>query len=204
MPENQYLPEDTIEIDTNRQAATASGDLLNERVRKSRDDRVFLCRCTAIFLIALAIANVIPAAMHLYENHEYVSGSIARWVYLQLFVAFLHGIYAILVLQICDWSTLRSASIFTLIFAAAFGFIAVSLLLSGGDGPVARILELPFSLVPQAMVWSVTMLLLLLAGSFIAGVEAANWKKMERLFLQVSKTDSRLGHFGTGSGSGKS
>ena len=68
MPRNQNVPAGTIKIDTNRQASLASGDLLIERVKKSRSDRVFLCRCVGIFLFMLAIANVIPAAMQLYEN----------------------------------------------------------------------------------------------------------------------------------------
>lgn len=192
MPRNQNVPAGTIKIDTNRQASLASGDLLIERVKKSRSDRVFLCRCVGIFLFMLAIANVIPAAMQLYENSEVAPDTMARWIYLQLLAAFLHAIYAVFVLQISDWSTLRSASIFALIFAAVFGFVAVSLLLSGADGPVAEFLELPFSLVQRATVWSVTMLLLLLVGSYIAGTEAATWKKMERLFLQVSKGDQSV------------
>lgn len=190
MPRKRPVPP-TIHIDTNRKSAATSGEVLGERVKRSRRDRIFLTRWICGLLLLLAIVNAIPAVIQIYTDVGPLAvTTIPKWIYVQLFVALLHTIYAIFLWQIPDWSSLRSIACVLLVFAAWYGFVGASLLLAGGAGQVARFLELPFSLLQRAKIWCVAALLIELVGSYVAGIEAMNWKKMERIFLQISTADA--------------
>ena len=194
MPRKRIVPESPIHIDTNRDSKIAAGDLkgdlLESRVNRSRKDRVFLTRCVAALLLILAASNFAPAAIELYYSHfDAATDVIPRWIYVQLFLAFLHVVYAMFLLQIPDWSALRSMSFLMLIFAALYGFVAATLLIGGAGTDVPKFLELPHSLIQRSMIWSVVMLFFELLGSYVAGVEAMNWKRMEQLFQKVTRSE---------------
>ena len=189
MARKKSLPSTPIQIDTNRSAAPASPDLLSDRIRRSRGDRAFLSRCVAFLLLFLAIAHVVPSAFYFFgQGSEFPLNEIPRWIFIQLFLAFLHTIYAIFLMQISDWSSLRAVSFVMLILATMYGFVAAVLFIRAGEGEFATFLQLPFSIIQQAKIWSVVMLIIELLGSYVAGVEAMNWKRMERLFRQVAQT----------------
>ena len=174
-----------IDIDPTREKV-ASGELLSDRVLRSRQDRVWISRFVALLLFGLGIANFVPVIMTDFFENDLVLQKIPRWMYLLPFLGLLHLVYSIFLFQIPDWSALRSASVFQLICAALFGFVSVALLLGAGNGEVATFLELPFDLLQRAMIWCLVMLLVELAGSYVSGTEAASWKKMERLFQKLN------------------
>ena len=186
MPRKRPGREIRIEVDSGNRSAVSSSELLVDRILRSRQDRVWVSRLVAVSLLGIGIANFAPSLITVFSDSEVLPySSIPRWMYTLPFVGFLHVIYAIFLIQIPDWTSLRSVSIFQLIVAGIFGFLTVALLLGGADGKVARFLELPFGLVPRAIIWSISMLLIELGGSFLAGTEASNWKKMESLLRRV-------------------
>ena len=177
-----------IQIDTRSKSTSSSSDLLSDRVKRARRDRLFLTRCIALLLFVVAAANVGPAWLQIYSDGGEAE-TIPKWVYIQLFVAFLHAIYGVFLWQIPDWSALRAVAILLLVSSAVFGFVAAALVVRGGESEVAQFLDLPFALIQRATIWCVATLLFEVVGSYIAGIEALNWQKMERLLQQVSGND---------------
>jgi len=104
---------------------------------------------------------------------------------LQIFVAVLHIVYALFLLQVPDWATLRSIAIVMLAFAFVFGVFSMGLLTSGSNGMLAQFLQVPGSLGRQACIWCVTMLVLATLASYLAGRESAAWQRTEKLLAEI-------------------
>lgn len=158
-------------------------DRLAQRASRARSDRVLMSRFFGMFLLAVAVINMAPAIYHWYSwSTETLVGNLPRWTYLLIFVASLHVIYAIFVLQIADWSTLNAVSAVMLVVAAFFGFVSASLTLGGGNSAVAAFLDLPFAMMRNAIIWCIAMLLLAIVSSYLSGREALNWQRVDSIF----------------------
>ena len=129
---------------------------------------------------------MIPAVFHWYQWTQAESESpIARWIYLQIFIAAIHVLYAIYLVQIPDWSALRSVAVAMLAVAAVFGLISTGLLLGGNDGSIAKFLDLPYVLSRSATIWCVAMLCLATLMTFMSGRESLNWQRTEQLLREI-------------------
>jgi hypothetical protein len=104
---------------------------------------------------------------------------------MQILVASLHVIYAIFVIQIADWSSLKAVSVVLLTIAATYGFISAALLLGGSQGIVAMWLGLPTVMMQKASIWCVAMLLLATMAAYVCGREALAWQRTDKLYQQI-------------------
>ncbi len=157
-----------------------------ERVLLSNSDRRVLARFFAFTVCMVALINLLPAFIDGYTWYHAVETTILpRWIYLLVFVAAVHVIYAVLLFQIPDWSTLRAVSIALLGIAFVFGLFSTSLLFEGGGGIVTNFLGLSYSIVQRAVIWCVAMLCLSTLMSYWGGREAAQWQRSEQLLVEI-------------------
>ncbi len=154
------------------------------RFRKSHDDRVTLARFLAACLVGIAIVNVIPAVVFWYRWSALDQMTpLPRWIYLQIFVALLHVFYAVFLVQIPDWASLRAVSFALLAIAMTFGLLSVGLVIGEGVEFVPQFLGLELSLVRKAGLWCVAMLCVATLGSYLGGRESARWQRAEKLLF---------------------
>ena len=159
------------------------------RFRKSHADRVVLARFLAACLIGIAIVNVIPAVVFWYRwtSMDAVT-PLPRWIYLQVFAALLHVVYAIFLVQVPDWASLRSVSYAMLVVAMGFGLMSTGLIVGDGAGFIPTFLELEGSLVQRAGFWCVAMLCVATLASYLGGRESARWQRAEKLLFSMRET----------------
>lgn len=156
------------------------------RFKKSREDRIVLARFLAACLIGIAIVNVVPAALYWSRwAAEDSFSSLPRWVYLQAFAALLHVVYAIFLLQVADWASLRAVSWAMLAIAMTFGLLSTGLIVGDGSAFVPQFLELQGSLVRRAGLWCVAMLCVATLASYLGGRESARWQQAEKLLFSM-------------------
>ncbi len=183
-----------IELNPSETSPTRSEFSLQKRAVHSRTDRILLAKIFAALLCLVATINLVPALycwMRWVQFGEPVE--LARWMYLQVFVAALHLIYAVFLLQIPDWSALRTVAIASLVFAFVFGTVSTGLLLGDGQGLIANFLEIPYSLTTRASIWCVAMLCLSTLISYLSGREAENWRRAEQLLREILHSKSSQG-----------
>ncbi len=181
----------------NREGNTlSSAAAIEKRTRQAQADRVTLTRFFAGFLVVVGLINLGPAVYCWWEWSQADAGILLpRWIYLQIFVAVLHIVYAILLLQVPDWSALKSIAFVMLVFAFVYGLFSMGLVVSGSTGLLARFLQVPGSLSQKACIWCVAMLVLATLASYLAGRESNHWQRTEKLLAEVlaksSSTNAR-------------
>jgi hypothetical protein len=154
------------------------------RFRKSHDDRVVLARFLAACLVGIAIVNVIPAVLYWYRWTALDQVTpLPRWVYLQIFAALLHVVYAVFLLQVSDWASLRAVSFAMLAIAMAFGLLSVGLIFGDGSDFVPQFLGLEAAMIRRAGLWCVAMLCVATLASYLGGRESARWQRAETLLF---------------------
>lgn len=154
-----------------------------QRLNDANADRRMLARFLAGCLFLIAIVNIVPAVSHWYGWATIAENTpLPRWIYLQIFVGAIYTVYSIFLLQISDWSALRSVSVAMLVFAFSFGVISTGLLV--GE-TFAGVLGIPYSLNRRAAIWCVAMLILATLMSYWAGKESSNWRRAEKLLREI-------------------
>ena len=157
-----------------------------DRIRKSNAERVVLARFFALSLCVVAAINLFPAFYYWYDwSQSLEANPLPRWIYLQVFVAAIHLVYAIFLFQIPDWSAMRAVSVAMLAVAFIFGLFSTGLLVGGGQGVFAAFLGLSFVFVNRAAIWCVAMLLLATLMSYLGGRESTNWRRAEQLLEEI-------------------
>ena len=160
--------------------------LWEARFKKSRDDRVVLTRFLAACLIGIAIVNVIPAVIYWQHARSLdVVETLPRWVYLQVFAALLHAVYAIFLVQVADWASLRAVAFAMLAVAMTFGLLSTGLVVGDGSESVPEFLGLKGALVQRAGLWCVAMLCVATLASYLGGRESARWQRAEKLLFSM-------------------
>ncbi len=162
------------------------------RLQESNADRVVLARFFGFALCVVAFINMVPAFYHWNDWYQAVETTqLPRWIYLQMFVAAIHIIYAVFLFQIPRWSAMRAVSVAMLVVAFIFGVVSAGLLIGGGQGIVAAFLGLSFVMVKRAAIWCVVMLILATLTSYLGGRESANWQRAEILLEEILTGNSR-------------
>ncbi len=186
---------DAIQIDTEFKVAEVeqpSPATIRARARESRSDRMILTRFIAVCILILGVINLAPAiSQWLAWSSGTESGATPRWIYILMFLAALHLVYAIYLIQIPDWSALISVSIAMLAFAFVFGVVSTGLVLGGSQGTIARTLQLATVLTGPASIWCVAMLCLATLVSYMGGREAINWHRADRLLAEIISSKAR-------------
>ena len=158
----------------------------DERFQKFRDDRVILARFLAVCLIGVGLVNVLPAG-YFWNDWSRLDqpGPVPRWIWMQVFVALLHLVYAVYLLQIPDWASLRAVAFAMLGIAMLFGLVAAGLMGSSSQNVVPRFMELGGNVIRQARLWCVAMLCVATLASYLGGRESARWQRAEKLMFDM-------------------
>ena len=158
-----------------------------EKAAQAHRDRVLLTRLFAVMVLLTGCFSIVPPAMFWNRwSQQLDPAAIPRWVILQTFVAGMCVVYAVFLLQIADWSALKAVSVVMLVLAMAYGLISVSLLLGGGNGPIAQILHLEGATLDRATKWSAAMLCVTTLISYLGGREASKWQRTCQLVHRMS------------------
>jgi hypothetical protein len=174
------------EPESNGLGKQAVGDAWRQRLQEANSNRVMLTKALAALVFVVGIINAGPAIFHWYQSWSATTSvSIPRWIYLQIFVAALHGLYAIFIFQVSDWSSLRAVSVAMLVFAFGFGIVSTALLIEGGHGTVSNFFSLSHLMVGKATIWSISMLCLATLVAYVSGKEANDWKRAEQLLVEI-------------------
>ena len=188
-PATEFVRIDTELIE--EVASEFTPETIRARAQKSRSDRIILTRFIAGCICVLGLLNLIPAVFHwLAWAGADEPGALPRWIYVQIFVAALHIVYTIFLLQIPDWSALRAVSYAMLGFAILFGAVSTGLLIGGAHGTVARGLEVATVLRGPAGIWCVAMLILSTLVSYMGGREAGSWRRADLLLAEIFSSGS--------------
>ena len=172
---------DAVQIERIAQVEQSEG-----RIQRARQDRILLSRIAAVFIILVGLINLAPAMFHWYQwSQDPLAVELPRWIYFLVFIAAIHFLYALFVLQIPDWSALRSVSVVMLIEAAVCGFVSVGILLGGANSPTVSYLGLQYSMLNSASIWCVAMLLLAIVTCYLTAKESFNWQQIDRLLQQA-------------------
>lgn len=185
-PSRESAGKSNVQLDAKFSDPNAGMNAIEIRTRRATADRVTLTRFFASFLVFVGLVNFAPAIYCWYTwSLQDVDFLLPRWIYLQIFIAVLHWVYAILLLQVPDWSTLRSIAVVMLAFAFVFGLFSMGLVTSGSNGVLAQFLQVPSSLGRQACIWCVAMLCLATLASYLAGRESNAWQRTEKLLAEI-------------------
>lgn len=154
-----------------------------QRLQDANADRKMLTRFLAGCLLLVAIVNIVPAVYH-WRSWALLAESmpLPRWIYLQIFIGAIYSTYAVFLMQINDWSALRSVSVAMLLIAFTFGIVSTGLLIGSS---FSSLLGIPYSLNRQAGIWCVAMLILATIMSYWAGKESSNWRRAELLLQDI-------------------
>ncbi len=159
---------------------------LRRRVSSANADRAMLSRFFAVCLCVVAAINLAPATYFWIQwSQTFESTALPRWIYLQAFIAAMHLIYAVFLVQIRDWSALKAVSIAMLAVAFVFGLVSTGLIAGSGQGIIAQFLELPHVLTSKASIWCVAMLCLSTLMCYMGGRVAVNWQRTEQLLREI-------------------
>jgi hypothetical protein len=160
------------------------------RAQRAELERRHLIRFFGFCLIGVALFNSIPA---IYQwslwSEEMAFRPLPRWTYLQIFIAGLHVVYAIYLLQIAHWTSMKAVAIVLLAVAIVFGVVSTGLVVGGGNGVIARFLNLPQIGIRNACLWCLAMLFLATLTSYVIGREARNWQRVDELLRSIYAAD---------------
>jgi len=166
---------------------TLAHGLWRKRLKDANSDRIALAKVLAIMILIVGLINMVPALMHWYHSSSALeSFGPPRWTYLQIFVAALHLIYALLLFQITDWSSLRAVSVAMLTVAFGYGMLSTALLIGGSNSSVGYFFGVPSMMAGKAAIWSVSMLCLETLIALATGKEANDWRRAEQLLIQIA------------------
>ncbi|MHB8970930.1 MAG: hypothetical protein ACYC3X_01130 [Pirellulaceae bacterium] len=147
------------------------------RLRGDRDRRSL--RFVALALVLLAILGAVPVAVALLQPRDLNPVRLERWSCAVLLVGMLELSYAVFLLQLPDWSSLRVVSFVTLGIAAVYAAVAGIRLLAGSGNRIMEFWELDgnvFSSSQEAL-WCFLMVLLTGSLSYLAGHCGGQWAR---------------------------
>jgi hypothetical protein len=133
----------------------------------------------ALALVLLALLGVIPVALALMQPRDIGPVHLERWSCAVLLVGILELAYAVYLLQLPDWSSMRVVSFVTLGIAAVYAAVAGIRLLAASGNRVMEFWELDgngFSSSQEAL-WCFMMVLLTGSLSYLAGRFGAQWSR---------------------------
>lgn len=129
--------------------------------------------------MAAAVVGVIPVLLDMVE-HTRQSGSagLSRWALALLLASGLQVVYAVYLLQLPDWGTLRVVSVVMLVFAAAYAALLGALTLAGRHSELVLFLELgDNSPRGQAPTWCLGMLVVFSLLAYFSGRTSIRWQR---------------------------
>lgn len=133
----------------------------------------------ALALMGLALWGAVPVAIAMCEPKEFGAVRLERWACAALLLGFLELCYAVYLLQLPDWSSLRVVSIVTLGIAAVYAAVAGIRLLAAPGNRLMEFWELDgnvFSSSQEAL-WCLMLVLLTGSLSYAVGHLCTRWSR---------------------------
>jgi hypothetical protein len=142
------------------------------------ESKCFAARTLSIILVIAGLFTMGPA---IYTLFEWVQGAqvvdIDRWVFVLLFLAGIHFLYASYLVHLPDWSSVWVVSFLMLVLSCLDALCLAGILLGDASGPVARALQISTLLRSKSMIWILCMLSVHGLLSYFCGREAIRWKR---------------------------
>jgi len=128
-------------------------------VAAANRDRGVLRRVFGNLIFLFGVINMAPTLLFWNRwSEQILAPTLPQWVYWQIFIAAICLVYAVFLIQIADWSALKSVSIVMLVMAMGYGLVTASLVLGGAQSPAARWLSLDAQVLDRGKTWCATML----------------------------------------------
>jgi len=161
-------------------------------VAAANRDRSVLRRVFGNLIFLFGVINMAPTFLFWNRwSEQILAPTLPQWVYWQVFIAALCLVYAVFLIQIADWSALKSVSIVMLVVAMGYGLVTASLVLGGAQSPAARWLSLDAQVLDRGKTWCATMLCVATLISYFGGRESSKWKQANLLMDKIN-ADTRL------------
>ena len=159
---------------------------IKSRTELATEDRILLARVYAGLICVVGVINLLPFAISWVQAYQVGDlFTLDRWMYLQVFLAGLHFVYAIFLVQVSDWAALRTVAVAMLLIAMMFGAVTTGILLGGDGGSIPQFLELRGDLLRRGTYWCVALLVMTTLFSYMSGRESSNWKRTEQLLGEI-------------------
>lgn len=129
-------------------------------------------------VILAAVFGIVPAIMDIFDHlRSPISPGVAPWAYLLLLAGTVQMAYAMYVMQLVDWSSVRMVSVFLLVLAAGYAMLLGLLLLGDRQNPVILTLGLGDKLDGhKATGWCLVMVSITGWLAYFAGRMSARWR----------------------------
>lgn len=178
-------------LEQNRaERAQLTGNASGDQRRQSHDaEQKKITRLLGIAILLWALFSLLPggAAWRVWLG-DWSAGSFPIWI--PLFAAFGSAplCLGLLLMQVPDWCTLKSAAVGLLATACGYAFAATLFGLSGPNSRWLAWLDFPLSDAAAATLWCSCMLVLAAALSLICFLEGQRWHRVEQLFTELQKS----------------
>ena len=174
---------------TGLEQAHSEGSHSEEQRQKSHEaEQRKITRLLAIAVLVWALFSLLPGGVAWRSwLGDWSAGALPLW--LPLFAAFgaVPLCLGILLWQIPDWSTLKSAAGGLLTAACGYAFAATMFGLSGPNSLWLAWLNFPLTDAGAATLWCSCMLILAATLSLICFLEGQRWQRVEQLFSEIQK-----------------
>ncbi len=175
---SEILP---IHVDQSESSNQDAAEVIIERDSKPdydpNRDRLWLTRFYAACLFVVGLVNIVPVIALLTAYNQYLSQSVLpRWAFVSIFLSLIFVAYAVYLVQLADWSSLLVVSVFVLLVACLYGFLAAALWLGNPTGTIAVALQIPQAYFHFGPIWGGIMFCLLALASFTFGRDAFAWQ----------------------------
>jgi hypothetical protein len=140
----------------------------------------------AVFLAAAALFGLVPAGLDVVRHLQAVdSAGVARWAWMLLLISAIQLAYALYLVQLPDWASVRVVSIVTLSLATGYAMLLGNLLLAERQGQLIRLLELTGRASQnRAAFWCLIMLSISILLAYFSGRISSHWCRAYRLATQ--------------------
>ncbi len=143
-----------------------------------------------IGLILAALFGAIPAVMDVVEHLRTVdSPGVSRWAYALLLLSGIQLAYAVYLIQLPDWSTVRVVSMVTLVLATVYAILLAVTTLATQDHQIIQFLELADKFGKKATGWSVILLGISSLLAYLSGRISLRWRQAYRLLTEPMATE---------------
>jgi hypothetical protein len=138
------------------------------------------------FLAAAAFFGLVPAGLDVVRHLQAVeSAGVARWAWILMLIGGIQLAYAIYLVQLPDWASVRVVSIVTLSLATGYAMLLGNLLLAERQGQLIRLLELSGRVSQnQAALWCLILLSISILLAYFSGRVSSHWCRAYRLATQ--------------------
>jgi len=139
-----------------------------------------------IGLILATLFGAVPAAMDIIDHFRTVdSPGVSRWAYGLLLVSGVQLAYALYLIQLPDWSTVRVVSVVTLVLATAYAMLLAITMLLTEESPIIQFLGLSDKMYPnKAAGWCVILLGISSLLAYLGGRISMRWRQAYELLTE--------------------